>query len=406
MLVGIDYGRRHVDLKVEDSASVGFQQTPPSPPIVDLAAAVSSALESPIGFPALNRALTPDDNVVIVLDEQLPRLPEMLVPVLEHIVRARVRPDRITILMQSGREFADQANGMPPPFKDVHTEVHDPANRRKLSYLATTRRGRRVYLNRTAVDADQVVVLARRRFDPLLGYSGAEGALYPTLSDEATRQDLYSHMSLAAPGSKPWPARKEATEVAWLLGVPFVLEIIEGTGDELAHVIGGTMEVGDEGIQRLDANWRISVDSLADLVVAAISGDADRQTFADLAGALATAARVVKPQGRIVLVSDAAPSLGAGSELLRQAGDPDHALKLLRDNPPSDMRAAYQWASAAKRARLFVMSRLPADVVEQMFATPLEDINQLQRLVASPGSRLFLPDAHKMLALATRAGED
>ena len=40
-------------------------------------------------------------------------------------------------------------------------QVHDPADRKKLSYLATTRQGRRIYLNRSAVDADQLIVLSR-----------------------------------------------------------------------------------------------------------------------------------------------------------------------------------------------------------------------------------------------------
>src|SRR5262249_58713072 len=113
---------------------------------------------------------------------------------------------------------------LPPAFENIRLEVHDPTDRKHLSYLATTRRGRRLYLNRTAVDADQLIVFARRSFDPLLGYSGAAAALYPALSDEATQQEMYSLLSLAVPGDKPWPARKEAAEGAWLLGAPLLVQ--------------------------------------------------------------------------------------------------------------------------------------------------------------------------------------
>jgi hypothetical protein len=42
---------------------------------------------------------------------------------------------------------------------------------------------------------------------------------------------------------------------------------------------------------------------------------------------------------------------------------------------------------------------LPEETVEELFATPLHDARQLQRLLDSCDSCLFLPDAHKMLAL-------
>src|SRR5581483_7108642 len=123
---------------------------------------------------------------------------------------AGVSPDAMTILSAPSTSPVAWQQDLPERFRKVRTEIHEPTDRRHLSYLATTRRGRRVYLNRSAVDADQVIVLARRTFDPLLGYSGAEGALYPALSDETTRQETCGLVSLAVPGDKPWPARREA----------------------------------------------------------------------------------------------------------------------------------------------------------------------------------------------------
>jgi nickel-dependent lactate racemase len=247
--------------------------------------------------------------------------------------------------------------------------------------------------------------LARRGYDPLLGYSGAEGALYPALSNEATQQELSGNLSFAAAGDKVWPARKEAGEVAWLLGAPFILQVVEGPADNLLHVIGGTAEAGEEGIRLLNANWRVSVDALADVVVAGITGDATRHSIADLAAALATAARVVKPDGRILLLTQASPDLGEGMTLLRQAGDPQEALKLLRTIPPRDMAAAYLWANAAQRASLYLLSELPGETAEDLFATPLETVGQVQRLLDSPGSRLFLSDAHKTLAFGPNTSQ-
>src|SRR5262249_32339421 len=152
--------------------------------------------------------------------------------------------------------------------------------------------------------------------------------------------------ALAVPGEKPWPARREAAEVAWLLGAPFILQVIEGSADNLLRIIGGTVDAGDEGIELLNANWRVRVDSPTDVVVASITGDSPAPSFADLAAAFGCAARVVKPQGRIILLTDAEPALGEAAEMLREASDPNGALDVLRRKPPPDMAAGYLWASA------------------------------------------------------------
>jgi nickel-dependent lactate racemase len=401
MLVGLEYGREHLDVEVPDHKLIGVHREPLAPALADPVAAVCQALESPLGFPPLRRALTPDDHVAVVLDEYFLRLPELLPPVLEHLAKAHVAPGAITLLCPPTIDARAGSDALVAVFPHVRIEVHNPSDRQQLSYLATTRRGRRIYLNRTAVDADQLLVLARRSYDPLLGYSGPEGSLFPALSDEATLKEMGSHLSLQVPGTKPWPVRQEAAEVAWLLGAPFMVQLIEGAGDSVAQVLGGLAETGDEGVRLLNARWQLSVDSLADTVIASVSGNGVQQTFAALAEALACAARVVKPQGRIVLLSSAAPSLGAGAELLREADDAEEALKRIRRSAPADMAAAFQWASAAKRANLYVLSKLSGEAVEELFATPLDEAAQVQRLVNSAESCLWLEDAHKTLAVPT-----
>src|SRR5205823_7822271 len=123
---------------------------------------------------------------------------------------------------------ADQGwlDDLPEAFEEVRMEVHDPKDRKKLAYLAMTRAGRRLYVNRSAVDADQLVVLGRPDADPLL-YRGGAGLLYPALGDEATREELDGARASAA------ALRREAAEVAWLLGAPFLVQIVEGSADNI-----------------------------------------------------------------------------------------------------------------------------------------------------------------------------
>ena len=398
MRVTIGYGREHHDYEVAEDKLIGDPRMPVAN-LTDLPAAVHAALEAPFQFPALRLALTPDDHVAVVVDETLSQLPEALVPVLEHLAQAGVAPANMTLLSApttSGQPWIDQ---LPEAFEEAHVEVHDPADRKRLSYLATTKRGQRLYLNRTVVDADQVVVVSARRYDALLGQGGAEGAIYPALSDSATHDAVQGRVTLAAPGPEPALTRRQAVETAWLLGAPFFVQIIEGAGGGWSQVVAGATEASAEAGRQLDARWRLPVARSAELVVVTLTGDPAGQTFADWAAALACAARVVEPGGRIVLLTEGRPEFGPVAELLRNADEPEQVLKHLRRQQTLEMLPAMQWATAASRARLYVLSGLPDDVVEELFATPLQHAGQVQRLVDDSASCLFIEDAHRALAV-------
>jgi nickel-dependent lactate racemase len=411
MRVTLYYGRERFECDVHSEPPGSTRrlavQPPRAPlePVPDIGAAVRAALETPIGFPALRRALTPDDHVTIVVDEQLPRLAELLVPILEHVKQAQVAPSAITLLLPvaevadtSATGRRDWLNALPEPLRGVQCRVHAPGNRKQLSYLATTKGGRRLYLNRAAVDADQVVVLSGRGYDLRLGYSGAEGSLFPAFSDDTTLAQTNNQLSMAAPAETPNSLRREAMEAAWLLGAPFFVQVIPGAGDDIALVLGGPADSCDEGVRQLDLRWRRSVTEPARTVVATVSGDPARQGFNELAAAAGCAARVVQAGGRIILLTAITPHLGPAGEMVRQAESADQALTLLHKHKPADMAAAFLWASAANHARIYLLSGLPADVAEELFALPLDHADQAARLLAEQGTCLILNDAHHMMA--------
>jgi nickel-dependent lactate racemase len=402
MRIGIDYGGQRLELDVPDGAVAEASQPSVAPSLADPVAAVRQALETPYHWPALRLALTPDDHVTVLLDEGIPRLAQLLTPLLEHLTEARVTPDAITLLCPPGSSKQDWLQDLPDVFEDVHIEVHDPTDRRKLAYLATTKQGRRLYLNRTAVDADQLVVFTRRTYDPVLGYFGAETAIYPALSDQATRAEFLTPGAyttrLAGSGVKS-TAQQVANEAAWLMGAPFLLQVIEGAGDGIAHVLGGSLDASAEGRRLLDARWRLTLEQPADLILAGIGGDPARHDFPLLARALGNAARVVQSGGRIVLLTEALPQLGSAGQHVLDAVEPGDIVAELEREPAPELFAALEWASAVHKAKVYLLSGLPEETSEDLFVTPLQKAEQAQKLVGLARSCLVLPDAHRTLAV-------
>jgi nickel-dependent lactate racemase len=398
MRVGLDWGRHHLDVEIATKKFVAVRRQETAPALVDPGAAVREALEAPVDFPPLRRALTPDDQLVIVVDEQVPQLARLLVPILEHVRSAGVSAQAISLLCVPPSSGQAWLEALPDEFQEVRVEVHQPGDRRKLAYLATTKHGRRIYLNRSAVDADQLILMTRRSYDPVLGYGGAAGALYPGLSDEATQHEIATGLHITAPGEEPWPVRREAAEVAWLLGAPFLIQVIEGTGSDIAHVLAGSVESSRAGERLLDARWRLTVDRPADVVLCALGSSDGQLTTEDFARAFFAAARVVKPGGRIVVLADVAPTLGRSLQLLRHCDEPAAAFQLMLKERPDDLAAGFMWTASARHAKLYLLSGLSDEVAEDLFVTPLTRAAEVTKLIAGDTACLVLPDAHKALA--------
>jgi nickel-dependent lactate racemase len=400
MRVTVSYGRKQVELEVDASRIVGGAR-PADTGVNDPAEAVRRALEEPFDYPPLRQALTPDDHIAIIVDERLPGLAQLLIPILQHVNGAGVPAEAITIVVPPSTTGQPWINDLPDEFQEVRVEVHDPADRKRLRYLATSRGGRRLYLNQHVVDADQLVVLSGRRFDPVLQFSGAEGAIFPALADAETRGAFGCHERQALLEEDLWPAAEEAVETAWLLGAPFFVQVIEGSGDGVATVVAGSSEASAEGRHQQEERWSQSVAAAADIVVASVSGDPARHTFADLAAAAECATRVVRPGGRIVLLSEVAAGPGPEFDVLRGADNPGEAAARLGPDPDLEQLSVARWAEAAEHARLTLLSELDAETVEELSATPLERAEQTQRLLDAGGTCLFLDDAHKARAILT-----
>src|SRR5260370_30529308 len=97
MKVTIGYGQERHDYEVVEEKLIGEPRLP-SADLTDLAAAVRAVLEEPFHFPALRRALTPDDHVAVVVDETLSHLPDALIPLVEHLAQAGVPPQNRTLV--------------------------------------------------------------------------------------------------------------------------------------------------------------------------------------------------------------------------------------------------------------------------------------------------------------------
>ena len=375
---------------------------PQGVPLADPAIAVAAALEQPLEYPPLAQTTTPGDRVVVVLDSGLPQIAQVTAAVVRVLMASAIDPDGITIL----RSEADGGVGMEDPLRlipgpaaeRIRFLTHDPANRRNLAYLAAAEGGEPILLNRLLTDADVVLPVGCMQREHSAGYFGIHTTIYPEYSDKHTQARFRKHDRFTGNGHHR-ELQHEVNHVAWLLGVNFSVQVVPGAGDGILHVLAGQSDVVRRHCRELyRAAWNRSVAQRANLVVAAIEGAQRQQTWENLGRVLESAAGLVEEDGAIAVCCDLAAAPGPALQRLIGAPSREEAVRQIRRDNPRDALPALQLARTLETCRIYLLSRLAPELVEDLEMIPIEGPEELVRLTQRKSSCLILANAvHAMV---------
>lgn len=395
MLHHLHYGSA-AEFGLEDTPDIRVASfTTRGRPLQHLATEVATALAKPLNYPPLELASTPGDRVVLALDQGVPGASEIVVGAVEVLLRAGVDPADITLLVGgSGPALglidrgAESLPGLPPAVRsDIRIEHHDLRDRKKLAYLAASRDAEPIYLNRGLVDADVVLPISQVSLASSWGYLGVHGGLFPLFSDEATVRRFRDPAAVDQIEVRE-ELKQQCDEVAWLLGALFAIQVVPGPRQSVLHVLAGEAQAVQREGQRLAASaWVHETPFRASLVVATISGGEPQQSWRNFARALYTATQAAAERSDIVLCTELhsvpwtqpARSLGAADSATPGLDQEGLCTQLL--------------ARTQRHSRVFLLSQLESDVVEDLGLAYVSNPHEIQRLSRHHHSWLLLEDA-------------
>ena len=390
----------HLDLRPD--ALVAACDAPRGKPLENVSQAVATAVAAPLDFPPLVRATVPGDRIVIALEHGIPQSAEIVGAIVRTLLENGAAAEDIKIL----RTKNDLEAGVGDPraglnletIDQITVETHDLSDKGRMSYLAASSDGKPIYLNRTLFDADLVLPVGSLRLESGLGYHGVHDALFPAFSDQET-QDRFRAADATASEKERDLRRQEAQEVAWLLGVLFTIQIVPGPGESVLHVLAGDPgAVFSQGSRLCREAWSYEVPKRASLVVAAIEGASDRQTWENVARALAAASKAVAADGAIALCTDLEAQPGPSMRRIASADDPARTMRKIRKEKQPDLVQASQLAQTLERAKVYFLSRLDEEVVEEIGVAHVSDPDEIQRLVSRYDSCILLANAEYAVA--------
>ncbi len=257
--------------------------------------------------------------MTIAFDPAIPE-PGLVLDVIVGILQeAGVEAEGLTVLLPSAG-IESQLKSLP---EGATVAVHDPADRSQMAYLAATKEGRRIYLNRHLTDADMVLPVGLLGFDPILGYRGPFSLLFPGMSDRETLTAQQSRLradSGGAGGNLDSIAAGGITRGELAPGHAASSGCAAGRRGIIDVAAGRENVVCEQGIAWLDEHWTFRPESRAEIVVAGIGGPGDVPSPEALAAGLATARRLVQHGGKIVVLTSGQVLVGPAVRCLIDAG--------------------------------------------------------------------------------------
>ena len=397
MKIAVQFGDELLDLASDpgDDRLIGFWAGPVETQADEgsFARKFAEAIAAPRQFPPLSLAVVPGDKVAVAMDL---RADEARVAVAELArVFAEAGVEDFTVVSESVAP-----EGLPA---GVTWERHDPDDKTRLAYLATTEGGRRIYLNRAITDADFVLPIGTLAHDRTLGYRGPWSAVYPTLSDRET-QTRYRGLAATDPSKRtddPPSGLDESSEVGWLIGCQLqvgVLPAVSGSGSEVLAGLEST--VREQGTDAVDRLWTFQVSERADVVLAGVGGPGRFASVDDLGEALASASNLVRRGGKIVALARLEGPIGPAVRRLAGAENPKAAANRLRGHEgEADYVAARQIAAALAWADIYLSSDLDSDTVEDLAIIPLGRPEEARKLAKSAASLVVVNQAERTKCL-------
>jgi nickel-dependent lactate racemase len=425
MIEQLRYGLNStIEYEPSKSAAVVRWDGPRDEALGDVRSATAAALAQPLGFPPLGRAIVPGDKVVLALEAAVPCAAEIVAATIDALIGGGIAVSDITILRAACADGDTAASDPRAGLGEHHREAvelatHQGATREELSYLTADEHDQPIYLNRRIVDADVVVPIGCLRADALTGYGGVHALLYPTFADQAAQQRCRLHRASKAGrngsqrnraasvrGERKRPphvaiTQREADHVAWLLGVLFTIQVIPSASGGVLHVLAGqTDQVLERGSELTKRTWSFEVPKRAKLVVAAVDGGAQEQTWDNVGRALAAAERIVADDGIIAVCTELQSAPGPALRAVGGIDDPELFRRKLREQQSEDLAVAQQWASARSHARIYLLSGLREEQVERLGAAYVAEPKEVSRLIARMDSCAVLGCAQNVLPTA------
>lgn len=324
MHVKFAFGKSGLDVSLPEGFRYQLLEARSAQPLPYPDAALASALETPIGAPALRKLAQGKKTAAIsVCDITRPAPNRVVLPhVLRNLAEAGIPRESVTVLIATGLHRpateAEIREIVGPELRDslnvVNHYAKNPGDHR---FLGETSTGTPVHIDERFVAADIRITLGFIEPHLMLGFSGGRKLIAPGLAAAETIKVLHSPRFMrdarAVEGSiADNPLHRELLEISRLARHDFMVDVALTRDRKIAGVFAGHPEQAHAaGTEFVSRTMLETIDEPVDVAITTSAGYPLDLTFYQTVKGITAAQHIVKPGGRILVISECAEGAGA-----------------------------------------------------------------------------------------------
>lgn len=291
-IVELGFGRQTISFALPKEKIMQEIEGRPVEPVTDVAQAVQDALRSPIGTPPLKEVVKAGDQVAIIVSDVTRawiKSDQFLPTLLNELNEAGIPDSDIFIVIGLGghRKHTEEEDSLVCG-KEVSGRVkiyqHDAFNAESLTYIGTTGRGVKAYINRRVAQADKVIITGGIVYHLMAGFGAGRKGIMPGVSGYTSIQGnhLLCLNKEVGKGLNPNCSsgrlagnemHEDMTAIAALAEPDFLLNAVFTPEGKFAKFVAGHWyQAWEEGTKAVEAIYGIAISEQADLVVASAGG--------------------------------------------------------------------------------------------------------------------------------------
>lgn len=324
MTVDLAFGKTGLTVQLPEGPRYQVLEAKSAQPLPDADAALRVALDSPIGTKPLEVLARGKKTAAIsVCDITRPAPNRIVLPhILERLERGGVARDDVTVLIATGlhRPATDaeirEIVG-PDLYGKLRVENHHAKVRDEHRYLGDTASGIPVWIDDRFINADLHITLGFIEPHLMLGFSGGRKLIAPGLAAQETIKVIHSPKYMrdtrAVEGSiSDNPLHRELLEIARMARHDFLVDVSLSRERAIAGVFAGDgAEAHARGVEFVANALLQNIEEPVDAVITTCAGYPLDLTFYQTVKGITAAQHIVKPGGRILVISECAEGAGA-----------------------------------------------------------------------------------------------
>jgi len=359
----------------------------------DEAAAVDWALDHPIDSEPLAALAAGKKTAAISICDITRPAPNKITlpPLLKRLREAGFPNDGITILIATGLHRAATDNEIDiivgPDIASTYRVVsHDARMLNEHRRLGATRRGTPVSIDERFIAADLHITLGFIEQHLMLGFSGGRKLIAPGLASQETIKVLHSpkfmREPLAIEGSiVNNPLHAELLEIARMARHDFILDVTLTQERSISGVFAGDpVKAHAAGVEFVETTCLERLEEPVDAVITSAAGHPLDMTFYQTIKGITAVQHIVKPGGRILIVSECAEGVGSTefAHMLEALTGFEEFLEEIRESPVKvDQWQLEKLALAGLKYELFFyVPGVSKKEIGSLGATAFEDLSE------------------------------